>query len=113
MAEEQLQHPVDLEKVPGQHRQTYERLLKMKADVEQIPANEAPKKCIEGEFMLYLEYDRALMPGHIYSYEGVKEARISGSCEYHFDRWFKEGWRDPITGAAGSMPAEEEEPDGQ
>lgn len=65
------------------------------------------KKCIEGEPMLFLEHTRALVPGHIYSAEGMSEARISGSCEYHFDRWFKEGWTDPITGEPGLTPMEE------
>lgn len=66
-------------------------------------------RCIEGEVMLYVPYERALIPGHIYSDEGLKEARISGSCEYHFDRWFEPGWVDVITGEKGRTPPEEEE----
>lgn len=66
------------------------------------------KKCIEGEPMLWLEFERALIPGHIYSYPGIDEAKISGCCEYHFDRMFQPGWTDIVTGEPGLMPAEEE-----
>lgn len=65
------------------------------------------KTCIEGEPMVFLECDRAVAPGHVYSQAGLKEARISGSCEYHFDRWFEPGWVDPITGEKGNTPDEE------
>lgn len=59
------------------------------------------KRCIDGEYMVYLPYERALVPGHIYSEDGIREARISGSCEYHFDRMFDEDWTDPYTGEPG------------
>ena len=65
------------------------------------------KRCIEGEPMLWLPHTRALMPGHIYSQAGAAEARISGSCEYHFDRWFKPGWTDPVTGEPGDTPSDD------
>lgn len=65
------------------------------------------KKCLKGEPMLFMECDRAVAPGHIYSEAGLKEARISGYCEYHFDRMFEPGWTDPITGEAGNTPEEE------
>lgn len=32
--------------------------------------------------VFYLEADRALLPGHIYSAEGRAEYRISSCCEY-------------------------------
>jgi len=70
-------------------------------------ATEDHKKCVWGEHMLYLEHDKALMPGHIYSMAGIREARISGSCEYHFDRSFKEGWVDPVTGEPGLNTGED------
>jgi hypothetical protein len=69
-------------------------------------------RCIEGELMLYLPFDRALVPGHIYSMDGIREARISKSCEYHFDKWFQEGWVDILTGEPGHMPADEGDLDG-
>ena len=68
------------------------------------------KRCIEGEPMLWFPYHRALVPGHIYSQAGLKEARISGCCEYHFDRMFEPGWVDAVTGEPGLMPDEDEEP---
>lgn len=69
-----------------QEQATLDRLRQMKEQAEQ---EESPtKKCVEGEFMLFVEWERALMPGHIYSESGIAEARISGSCEYHFDKWF-------------------------
>lgn len=82
-----------------------EQLRKMAVSPEAAES----KKCIEGEPMLYVEYDRALIPGHIYSREGIAEARISGSCEYHFDRWFEPGWVDVVTGEQGKTPAEDDE----
>ena len=46
------------------------------------------KRCIYGEAMVFWPYRYALVPGHIYSRAGVEEARISGCCEYHFDKMF-------------------------
>lgn len=66
------------------------------------------KVCVwGGEKMLYLPFNRALVPGHIYSMGGIAEARISGSCEYHFDRAFQPGWVDAVTGEPGLTPAED------
>ena len=106
-----MAEPIEISHVPPEHRLVYTRLIVMKREADALPPEEQPKHCIEGEVMLFHEYDRALIPGHIYSEAGVREAKISGSCEYHFDRWFKEGWRDPITGEPGSMPAEEDDDD--
>lgn len=41
----------------------------------------------EKEVVFYAEWTEALIPGHIYSREGIKEYGISGTCEYHFDKW--------------------------
>ena len=65
------------------------------------------KRCIEGEPMLWLPHDRALVPGHVYSEAGLDEAKISGCCEYHFDRMFEPGWTDPVTGEPGLTPEED------
>jgi hypothetical protein len=46
--------------------------------------------CIDGEPVFFFEYDRGLIPGHIYSSLGLSEYRISKSCEFHFDEWTKE-----------------------
>lgn len=64
------------------------------------------RRCVNGEVMLYLPYHRALVPGHIYSESGIAEAKISGCCEYHFDRYFQPGWTDPVTGEPGLTPKE-------
>ena len=65
------------------------------------------KRCVwGGEPMLWLPFQRALVPGHVYSHTGRKEAKISGCCEYHFDRAFEPGWVDPVTGEPGMVPAE-------
>lgn len=76
-------------------------------------AEEAAKtdtmRCVYGEPMLFLPYGKAVIPGHIYSEAGVREARISRCCEYHFDKAFEEGWTDPLTGEPGGTPEEESE----
>jgi hypothetical protein len=42
--------------------------------------------CIVGrEKIFFVEHTRSLMPGHIYSYAGVREFRNTHLCEYHFD----------------------------
>jgi len=46
--------------------------------------------CVMGEPVFYFDYPHALIPGHVYSESGMDEYKISGSCEYHFDKWFKE-----------------------
>lgn len=84
------------------HTNALEALRQLEAGA----ANADTKKCIKGEPMLWLPYERALIPGHIYSESGLSEAKISGCCEYHFDRWFEPGWVDAITGEHGDTPAE-------
>lgn len=66
------------------------------------------KRCVDGEAMFWQEGDRALIPGHVYSHMGLKEARTSGMCEYHFDKLLEPGWVDAVTGEVGSTPDEEE-----
>ena len=46
--------------------------------------------CIAGEKVFFVEHDHAIMPGHIYSNDGIKEYKISQACEYHFDTWLAE-----------------------
>lgn len=79
-----------------------EHLNQMRAEAEQIDS----KRCRRGEPMLWFEFDCAVVPGHIYSEAGLREARMSGYCEYHFDRWFQPGWTDVITGEKGDVPDE-------
>lgn len=107
-----------LDPVHQEEKDVPELTLQQQAALEslQVMAEEAKDrtdvmKCIEGEVMLYSPCDRALIPGHIYSMAGIKEARISGCCEYHFDRWFQEGWVDVLTGEKGHNQPEDEEPD--
>jgi len=45
-------------------------------------------QCIKGEYVFYMEHDKGLIPGHIYSMDGVKEMGISNCCEFHFDEMF-------------------------
>lgn len=76
--------------------------------MEEAAKSTDSKSCIHGEKMLWLPYDRALIPGHIYSEDGMREARISGCCEYHFDKMFDEDWVDVLTGEPGDMHADRE-----
>ena len=78
------------------------RLLQMADQAKDLDT----KKCVEGEPMLWLPHDRALVPGHVYSEAGRDEASISGCCEYHYDRMFEPGWADPVTGEPGRTPEE-------
>lgn len=41
----------------------------------------------EKEVVFYAPWEEALIPGHIYSRDGMTEYGISGTCEYHFDKW--------------------------
>ena len=87
------------------------RRMKTEAEAQEVPT----KKCIHGEFMLYLPHDRSVLPGHIRSELGLREARISSCCESHFDRDFDEDWVDPLTGLYGPFAAHchgTERPDG-
>lgn len=48
--------------------------------------NSQAKACIScSKIPNYLEMDRALEPGHIYSQAGIREFEISQLCEYCFD----------------------------
>lgn len=52
--------------------------------------NDPTKTCRfseEKEVVFFAEWEEALIPGHIYSKEGLEEYRISQTCEYHFDKW--------------------------
>jgi hypothetical protein len=41
----------------------------------------------EREVVFQVPWHEALIPGHIYSQEGLAEFAISHTCEYHFDKW--------------------------
>jgi hypothetical protein len=48
-----------------------------------------PHKCFVGrEPVFYMEWNKGLIPGHIYSRAGKDEFEISRTCEYHFDEMF-------------------------
>lgn len=47
-------------------------------------------RCIYGEPVFIYYYDKALVPGHIYSEAGRHEYGISRCCEFHFDEMSKE-----------------------
>jgi hypothetical protein len=40
------------------------------------------------EPFFWYEWERALIPGHVYSHSGREEVRISKVCEYCFDKMF-------------------------
>lgn len=64
-----------------------------KALAEQMAAKsrEGSKRCFVGDHpMFYAPYDVPLVPGHIYSEAGLREAMISGTCEACFDGMFAE-----------------------
>ena len=52
-------------------------------------------RCLEGEPVFWMEYYRALVPGHIYSANGRAEFGITRYCEYHYDKFFDEDWTEP------------------
>ena len=54
-----------------------------RARVEAHP--ELTRRCQRGEPMFFFPGWTAKGPGHIYSESGVREAQISGYCEFHFD----------------------------
>jgi len=83
------------------HQQAADGLRQMAKDAAEQTV--ASKKCIHGEFMLWQPWSRALIPGHIYSEDGLREARISSCCEYHFDKMFDDDWVDVLTGEPGDM----------
>lgn len=45
----------------------------------------------EKEVVFQVPWHEALIPGHIYSEEGMAEYGISKTCEYHFDLWMDDG----------------------
>lgn len=62
-----------------------EALHKVKEMSAAAEADPLTTRCIEGEAMFYLAHTHALIPGHVYSREGLREIRLSGYCEFHFD----------------------------
>lgn len=60
----------------------------MAEEVKNIP--DYKSQCLDGELVFFVEHTHALMPGHIYSYDGVREFKISKCCEFHFDEWLKD-----------------------
>lgn len=63
-------------------------ILAMKAQAENDESYQ--QRCIMGEKIFYYPSAEAYVAGHIYSTDGISEFRISRSCEFHFDKWFKE-----------------------
>lgn len=53
------------------------------------------KKCYDGEVVFFVEWHKALIPGHIYSRAGLREYQISKHCEYHFDELTFDPEEDP------------------
>lgn len=47
-------------------------------------------RCVMGERVFWWPTRRAYGPGHIYTLEGRSEFRISGACEWHFDKLLME-----------------------
>lgn len=88
-----------MNRVPSQTEEFYhpdtsderrtELLKEVQAEAEAEPST-ADAKCIEGETVFYVEHDKALIPGHIYSRDGITEYRVSRTCEFHFDLWMKD-----------------------
>lgn len=69
-------------------REQAKALAKQMAAVAQ---GKEDKACAFGPHaMFYAPYREALVPGHIYSEAGLKEAGISGVCEFCFDQEFGE-----------------------
>lgn len=70
-----------------------DRLAKEACNMLSTAAEEAVReetyglRCIAGEAVFFYNYPYGLMPGHIYSHLGIKEFKISQSCEFHFDQW--------------------------
>ena len=46
------------------------------------------RRCIQGEKVIYLPDTQARGLGHVFSTDGLAELRMSGCCEFHFDKWF-------------------------
>ena len=47
-------------------------------------------RCLYGEKVFFAPSHEAVVSGHIYSDDGIREYEISRCCEYHFDKAFKE-----------------------
>lgn len=81
---------------PTEHPK-YAEVMAMKAAAE---ANDLTGYCFdtdEGRHkVFYVEADRALVPGHIYSRAGYREYGISGYCEKCFDRICQEPDEDEL-----------------
>jgi hypothetical protein len=69
------------------------------------------RTCLAGEKIQFWAADRALIPGHVSSQLEAKEYGISGYCGHCWNRMFKPGWTDPITGEPGETPIEDEDAD--
>ena len=58
-------------------------------------------RCVRcGKPPVFIPYDHALVKGHTYSEEGLSELRLSGMCEYCFDKMYEndEDYDGPPTG---------------
>jgi hypothetical protein len=62
------------------------------------------KKCYDGEVVFFVQWHKALIPGHIYSKDGLKEYQISKHCEYHFDELTFDPDDDPYGDDGPPMP---------
>ena len=72
--------------------ETRKELLKeLQRRAEESTPDKACRFSEEKEVVFFAEWDEALIPGHIYSKEGLEEYRISQTCEYHFDLWMDDG----------------------
>lgn len=69
----------------------FARLVSREAEVS-LKTAEHPERgrCLEGHAVFYLPGGEALIPGHVYSEAGLREFRISGYCEWCFDRFTRE-----------------------
>lgn len=73
---------------PEQVSQAVSDCIKMATQAEEDDGYN--NRCVNGEKVFYYDYYRGLMPGHIYSEDGMREFKMSGACEFHFDEWFAE-----------------------
>jgi hypothetical protein len=74
---------------PEQYDELYMSRCKQTVEAAALD-DEYQLRCINGEKVFFVEYHKALMPGHIYSRLGRKEFGISGCCEFHFDEMAKQ-----------------------
>jgi len=87
------------------------RLWARKAKAEQaLDEGSYSHRCvINGEAIFFHEGSSALVEGHCYSGDGVKEAELRGICEYHFDEATAEPEEEPIHLALGRLSTIEHE----